>query len=84
MSYEKDDERNKVILRRWWLLFRRLWLRWKYKRDKLYTKVLKRLKLNMTLISSVMIIEIIRKINSYLEDNDCYLKDNYCYFDNRD
>ena len=73
-----------MILIRWWLLFMRWRLRQKYKRYKLYTKVLKQLKLKMTLISSVMIIEIIRKINSYLEDNDCYLKSNNCYFDNRD
>ena len=77
MNNKKDDERNKVLLRRWWLLFMRWRLRQKYKRYKLYTKALKRLKLKMTLISSVMIIEIIRKINSYLEDNNCY-------FDNRD
>ena len=30
-----------------------------------------------------MIIEIIRNIKSYLEDNDSYLEDNDSYFDNR-
>ena len=36
MSDKKDDEINKVILKRWWLLLRRWWLRLKYKRYNLY------------------------------------------------
>ena len=44
MSDEKDNKRSKVILRRWLLLLRRWWLRWKYKRNNLYIYILKMIK----------------------------------------